>query len=102
MSERLSMEVANLAGRLADFLAAAFPRAEGTLAQNQAFLRAASELGARSVQQSQLDQPFDRLIRKLNLEKSDVELFLLAGMPEEHEGYAAVFRTLHPRGESRP
>jgi hypothetical protein len=46
--------------------------------------------------------PFDRLTIRFSLSPAEVELLLLAGMPEEHEGYAAVLRSLHPRGESRP
>ena len=48
------------------------------------------------------EQRLDRLAGKLKFDRGDLELLLLAGMPEEHEGYAAVFRTLHPRGEPRP
>ena len=46
--------------------------------------------------------PFDLLVFGLGLEDSEADLLLLAGLPEEHEGLADVFRTLHPQHVPRP
>jgi hypothetical protein len=102
MSERLTIEVARLAGRLAAFLGTAFPQPDAPLAQNLAFLRAASGTVPTTLPAMDDSEPLARLKARLGLGESEVDLLLLAGMPEDHEGYAAVFRTLHPRGEPRP
>ncbi|MBX3744518.1 MAG: ATP-binding protein [Verrucomicrobiae bacterium] len=103
MSERLSQEVARLAGRLAGFLEVAFPRAEGALAQNVAFLRSGAGLvPAGADPSSEGDEPLDHLTKALKASPSERDLLVFSGMAEEHEGYAAVLRTLHPRGEPRP
>jgi len=47
-------------------------------------------------------QPLDRLAATLGLSAAERLLVVLAGMTEEHEGYAAAFAALHPRGLSRP
>lgn len=46
--------------------------------------------------------PLDRLTGALALSRTEIDLCILAGMAEEHEGFAAVFRSLHPRHDSRP
>jgi hypothetical protein len=43
-----------------------------------------------------------RLIDRLGLDRLSVELLLVAGMTEEHEGYADIFRSLHPGGHPFP
>ena len=43
--------------------------------------------------------PLDRLVRALGLGGPDVDLLLLAGLAEEHEGLAGTYRALHPLGE---
>ncbi len=109
VSERLTREVGLLAGRLAHFLAASLPQAEGALAEGQAFLHALFEAATSDPPPSAWQEqgieprpdPLDRLARALRLCEEEVNLLLLAGLPEEHEGLAAVLRTLHPRGESR-
>jgi hypothetical protein len=47
-------------------------------------------------------EPLRRLANGLRLAPLEVDLLLIAGMPEEHEGYAALLRQLHPQGEPRP
>jgi hypothetical protein len=108
-SERLTREVGLLAGRLAHFLAASLPQAEGALAEGQAFLHALFEAVANGSQPEpepstrlrDAVSPLDRLVTLLGLSEEEQQLLLLAGLPEEHEGLAAVLRTLHPRSESR-
>src|SRR6478736_6377015 len=84
LNERLAREVGLLAGRLAEFLAASLAPADGW------------DDGAAA------PSPFDRLARMLGLVPAERDLLLLAGLAEEHEGYDAVLRTLHPRGEPYP
>jgi hypothetical protein len=47
-------------------------------------------------------EPLRRLADGLRLSPLEVDLILLAGLPEEHEGYAALLRQVHPQGEPRP
>ncbi|UXY14678.1 ATP-binding protein [Chitiniphilus purpureus] len=47
-------------------------------------------------------RPFARLCAALRLGPQERLLLLLTGMPEEHEGYGAVFAALHPKGEPYP
>lgn len=103
MSERLSHEVARLAGRLAAFLESAFPRAEGELAQNLAFLRSGTgPIPEASKERREVEEPLDHLTAALRASSRERDLLVFSAMPEEHEGYAAVLRTLHPRAEPRP
>lgn len=98
---RLSREVGLLAGRLARFLRVG----EGGMdAHGLAFLDACYEQAAKGAPPAResAEHPLGRLIRTFDLAPADVDVLLLAGMPEEHEGYAAVLRALHPRGEPRP
>lgn len=113
VSERLTQEVGIIAGRLAHLLAASFPRADGAIAEGQAFLRTLFESVAdgqlpsaqqeepRERQPGSTVHPIDRLVDALRFAPQEIDLLLLAGLPEEHEGLAAVLRTLHPRGDSR-
>lgn len=113
VGERLGREVAVLAGRLAQFLTGSLPDADGAVADGQSFLWATFEhySGGQplaSFEGSAIDRrpegdphPLDLLAGALALSSMEVDLLLLAGMPEEHEGFAAVLRTLHPRAEAR-
>ncbi|MEU2393270.1 AAA family ATPase [Streptomyces sp. NPDC007369] len=46
--------------------------------------------------------PLDRLVRCYGLGVLETELVLFAGLPEEHEGLARTFRTMHPAGAPHP
>lgn len=48
------------------------------------------------------DHPLDLLTARYGLTAGESELLLLAGLPEQHEGLAATFRSFHPQGEPRP
>ena len=89
---RTAREAALIAGRLAPLLGEGSPDA--------AFLRAMHEtLGGEERVRRAGAQPFDRLAAALSLSPVELDLLALAGLPEEHEGYAAVLRRLHPHGE---
>lgn len=49
-----------------------------------------------------VDAPLDALAGRFMLTPAEIDLLLLAGLPEEHEGIAATFRSLHPHGEPHP
>ncbi|MBG0737938.1 ATP-binding protein [Paeniglutamicibacter antarcticus] len=55
-----------------------------------------------STQLDLVDAPLDALAARFALTPPELDLLLLAGLPEEHEGIAATFRGLHPQGEPRP
>lgn len=111
VSERLTFEAGILAGRLAHFLATALPADDGAIAGGRRFLEAffASVAGDQtldSFSRNPLERagethPLDRLINSLKLTPAEFDLFILAGLSEEHEGLAAVMRSLHPRSEPR-
>lgn len=113
IGERLAQEIGILAGRLVRFLELALARPESTADANR-FLHTVYEAVAdgqpiEAWRGSALDRrppgtphPLDRLAAALGLTPLEADLLLLAGMAEAHEGFAAVFRGLHPRGESRP
>ncbi|WP_255768572.1 ATP-binding protein [Pseudarthrobacter sulfonivorans] len=57
---------------------------------------------AASVGPELVDAPLDALVSHFALSPPEVDLILLAGLAEEHEGIAATFRSLHPQGEPHP
>lgn len=109
---RLSREVAALGARLARLLAGLATGGDGPLASGRVFLesmarawwpgescpRSGSAIERRPPGQA---HSLDRLAHALALDAIEVDLLLLAAMPDEHEGYASVLRTLNPRGEGR-
>lgn len=118
MSSALAREVAALAGRLADLLAQALPVESGVLADGQDFLRAVAGAGAEAGPEDKLAgegsaidweagqapagvavEPLDRLVTALSLTGIERDMLLLAGLTDEHEGFAGVLRSLHPRNE---
>lgn len=113
VSARLSREVGFIAGRLARFLEASLRGSESAVSEGTAFLWAMFESVSEgrppeSWSRNPLERapasevhPLDRLARALSLSPEEAELLLLAGLSEEHEGLAAILRTLHPRGEPR-
>lgn len=102
IADRIARCVGAMAGRLADLLATAVP-GEPTLESGQSFLRAmaASAHEAADPVES-ASHPLDALIAGLGWSPLEVDLLVLAGMPDEHEGYGSVLRALHPRQEPRP
>ncbi|MFF7550633.1 ATP-binding protein [Streptomyces canus] len=47
-------------------------------------------------QEDTQDQPVDRLARGLGLTPAEIDVLLLAGLADEHEGLSSVLRDLHP------
>jgi hypothetical protein len=73
---------------------------ESGAGETAAFLRAWAD-GSRAAVES-LTCPLDRLAARLRLTEHECDLIVLAGLPDEHEGIAATFRSIHPQGEPRP
>ncbi len=46
--------------------------------------------------------PIDRVALTLGLARAETDALLLAGLAEEHEGFAGIFRSLHPAGDPYP
>jgi ATPase family associated with various cellular activities (AAA) len=100
---RLHLAVLRMAGRLAVLLEELTPAS-----QEPAFLRLlAQEAGPGGTDGSVLDlppaaavQPVDRVAARLGLDTLDLDLLVLAALPGEREGLAAIVRNLHP--EHRP
>lgn len=68
-----------------------------------AFLRSwADTYQAEAQQPGPVGSELDRLSRRFALTDDDLDLLVLAGLPEEHEGLAATFRALHPLAEPHP
>jgi hypothetical protein len=111
-AQRLAIEIGILAGRLAALLDQVFPDAarvnDGRDFLKFAFTSIAMGRPLKNFDSNPLSRrpegpphPIDRLVDALGLSRIDIELCLLAGLPDQHEGFASVFRALHPRGEPR-
>lgn len=112
-TEHLHRATCVMAGRVAGMLGEAFPSAEGPLAGGLGFLKGAAEMGGEEAAQRNWRASYseaewwkgndrlNRLVRKYGWTPMDVDLLVLAGMPDEHEGFASVFRSLHPRNDAR-
>ena len=105
VSARMAREVGVMAGRLARFLEATLRGSEGVAAESQTFLWAMfesisegraleswlrSSLKHPNAIESGGSDPLDRLARSLGLSPEEVELLLIGGLSEEHEGLAAA------------
>src|SRR5512146_1649512 len=109
-AEHLGREIALLSARLARMLSGTAVASESAVAAGIAFLRAFAQLAtggpslADQVAMGTADpsNPIGRLATAYSFAPAEVDLLLLAGMADEHEGFASLFRTLHPRGEPRP
>lgn len=95
----LARGIARLAGRIGALLASHFTAPEGVIARAIDFLEQAA---AHPIPGAPATGPLGRLIDAYGLGADDLDLLLLAGVADEHEGFADIFRTLHPRGEPRP
>jgi hypothetical protein len=111
---RLTREAGILAGRLAQFLTTSMPDAGPSLVDGREFLQAFFESvaggqplawwarNALERKPASKQHPIDLLVERLEMSGREVELLLLAGLSEEHEGFGAVFRSLSPANEASP
>lgn len=98
----LASRVAVIASRLAELLGEASIGRDDPVSPGIVFLRAIATSARDSAVESTSQHPIDRLATAYAMAQVEVDLLVLAGMAEEHEGFASLFRTLHPRGEPRP
>ena len=101
LSLPLWCEAARLGGRIAQQLRAEGLGDEGAPARALPFLERQAARAAALVPPHE-PQPLDLLASALELDDDERTLLVLAGMADEHEGYAAAFAALHPRAEPRP
>lgn len=106
-AERLSRHTGRLAGQLASLIEHTSSASSGALTEVRSFLSAmAAAHDASAPVAALLDEDathaLDRIVAGYGLSPVEVDVMLLAGMPEEHEGYGSAMRALHPRGEPRP
>ncbi|WP_319549549.1 ATP-binding protein [Desulfogranum marinum] len=114
ISRELFREIGILAGRFAEFLRQKFVDGEKALEGalhflDHAFASVSEGTSLAHWQGSLLDRinpvdhhPLHLLIGGFGFSPCEVDLLLLAGMADEHEGFADIFRTLHPQGQPRP
>jgi SpoVK/Ycf46/Vps4 family AAA+-type ATPase len=102
VSQDLNMRAARLAERIADVLEEnCGPGPEA--ATTTGFLRSYASTATGSTGTALPGAtPLAALTERYGLCDDEVTLLLLAGLPEEHEGLASTFRTLHPRAEPWP
>jgi hypothetical protein len=95
-SAALTVRAAAVARRVADLLPSPASDADA------AFLREWAEVATATNDAGSDAGPIDLLAAGLVLIDLEVDLLVLAGLPEEHEGLADVFRSLHPQQVPRP
>ena len=102
--DRVDLEVARLAGRLAALIERLFPADEGRLPTLARFLYslAGPAAGLRRQGGVAREDPLERLTTHLDLTELEAELLVLAGAAEAHEGIADAYQALHPGGRARP
>lgn len=116
----LAFECAVMAGRLAELLRQRFASDETAVAASLAFLdHHYGELAAeRSLTENRAllarrrrhahkatqgaSQAFDRLSSAFKLSELEQDLLILTGLAEQHEGYADIYRSLHPASQPYP
>src|SRR5438874_674715 len=100
---RLAAGTGRIAGALADLVATLLEPADDALAEIERFLRALAAESEQSIRrQAGAPEPLDRLATWLRLAPVEVDLLLVAGLAEEHEGCASAFRRLNPYGAPYP
>lgn len=101
MSRALTARAARVVRRLADLLDEQCTEQSGARRTAQFLREWANDTQVDNPGADVLMQPLDRITAHYRLTDADVDLILLAGLPDEHEGLAATMRTLHPHGEAR-
>jgi hypothetical protein len=100
-SSALTAQAAALAHRLAHVILANCTPESGAL-QAAEFLNSWAGLAEPEEPDPALPITLQRLVWRLGLSPLEIELVVLAGLAEEHQGIAATFRSLHPTGEPWP
>ena len=93
-----------LIARMGERLAALIERIvtrDGSTEADVAFLRSQVPSGARRENDPVDDSPLRRAIDLCGAGELERDLLVLAAMPEAHQGYASILRSLHPEGRPR-
>jgi hypothetical protein len=111
-SARLRRETARLAEALLQLIARVAPEGDRSLAAAVAALQSfagsvstapPAPAGARPLfDPAAPAHPLDRCAARLGFSAFEVDLLVLAALPDQHESFSALLRLLHPRGEPRP
>src|SRR5579872_6674876 len=100
---RMSRAAAEMGGRIGQLIARSPMAVKTPLAQAQPFLEAMLDATAEAPAEAPIDgdatSPIDLLRTALGLTPLDIDLLILAALPDEHEGYASLMRALNPRAE---
>ncbi|MGC3992787.1 MAG: AAA family ATPase [Propionicimonas sp.] len=99
VGDDLTARTVRVARQVADVVARTCSPESGA-PQAVAFLRDWADAAAPAPVRS--GEPLDRLATRFGLSEAELDLLVLAGLPEEHEGLASTFRSLHPLAEPRP
>jgi ATPase family associated with various cellular activities (AAA) len=105
---RLRVRATTVASRLADVLsdceAEQFQKAAEFCAHAVADMAESSQRSSTEpfAATALVEDPIDRLIQRFQLDAAEVDLLLLAGLADEHDGFAGTFALLHPLGEPWP
>lgn len=110
-NELLFAELGVLSGQLAEFLRERFADDLSPVMHAVGFLEAqrvqwqhpqhTTPAGSCRERCLRADNPLGELVRALDLSDLEIRLLLVAGLSEQHEGYADIFRLLHPVNEPR-
>jgi len=104
-ASRLTALAAAIADRLGDVLAS-LPGGDGSPLRESREFVAAFTADPRAVAPQpgagDGEDPLDRVALTLGLARAEIDALLLAGLAEEHEGFAGIFRSLHAAGEPYP
>lgn len=95
--DELRYRVGCMAQRLAELLEG-LPSTAERLPTGLPFLRALADDAAQNPPEA-VSPRIVRLRRDLGVSADELDLVVLAGLPEEHEGMASLLSVLHPRGE---
>jgi hypothetical protein len=113
VAARLQAATASMSGRLAELIGRVSATAAEPVAGAQSFLAAMAGEAAHPARTEPgvsvlgrapvgAPHPVDRLAERLELSALELDLLVLAGLPEQHEGYASVLRSLDPEGAPFP
>jgi hypothetical protein len=100
-ADLMSRKAAVLGARLAELIARTPAAREPAIAQALTFLSAMADATRDIADAPHRGHPLDRLARAISLSALETDLVILAGLADEHEGYATLLRALHPRSEPR-
>jgi ATPase family protein associated with various cellular activities (AAA) len=98
----LAAEIARIAERFAEVVGGLTGTGSEALAEIEAFLRSTADEARRRPEDLSDAAPLDRVATALRFAPVEIDLLLLAGLADEHEGYASAFRHINAAGDPHP